>query len=256
MNFINTEKNFIISETVITSETLINAAKRTNAYLVALSNMFSELHFDIFYSLGQRNLSGFIGEVYKSILSDQVKPFEPNPHPDGRPDILSLDTQRLLTYYQKCFELKNGRPIPLKSSFSPFKFGGLEVKCCIGESSDKQKKSYSLEHDGNGFDLYCPRVGYINNINWWAHHANSTALLGLYYDYYSQNSNIPQVLAGFYSALSSDDWQKVSVGKAESKKTSNTSLNKTGKQKMKSNCVFYCSDPEYVEQFKKMKISL
>ena len=72
MNFINTEKNFIISETVITSETLINAAKRTNAYLVALSNMFSELHFDIFYSLGQRNLSGFVGEVYKSIQMDDL----------------------------------------------------------------------------------------------------------------------------------------------------------------------------------------
>lgn len=208
MDFISTDSSFTISSTKLTSDILIQAAKRTNTYLVTLSKLFSQLDFDIFYSLGQRNISGFLGEIYKNILSDEVQPFYPNPHPDGRPDILSLDSPHLLTYYQKCFELINGRSIPIKAKFSPFKYGGLEVKCCIGESTDKQKQQYRTAHNGIGFELYTPRVGYLNNINWWAHHSSSSNLLGLYYDYYAPEKNIPQILAAFYSTLSSDNWTK------------------------------------------------
>lgn len=248
MDFINTNSSFTISATEITSDMLIHAAKSTNIYLITLSELFSQINFDVFYSLGQRNLSGFIGEIYKNILSAEVEPFHPNPHPDGRPDILSLDSELLIDYYKECFNEINGRSIPVKSCFSPFKFGGLEVKCCIGESTAKQKEQYKNDHNGMAFGLYAPRVGYLNNVNWWAHHSGSSNLLGLYYDYYAPQNNMPQILAAFYSTLSADNWTKVSVGKPGNKKTSNTSLNASGKKRMKDNCVFYCSDKIYVTQ--------
>ena len=59
-----------------------------------------------------------------------------------------------------------------------------------------------------------------------------------------------------YSTLTETDWNKVSTGNPNNKKTSNTSLNKSGLQKMKNNCLFCCSDDEYIAQLKAIKIAI
>lgn len=255
MEFLDLNKSIQISKEVISSSELIEAANATNSYIKNLVSAFDELGFDIFCSLGQRNLSGFIGEIFKHILTAKHEGFVTNPHPDGCPDILFLDTEEIKEYYTSCFNIVNGRSVPIKSLFTPFKAGGLEVKCSIGSSGMPQTTRFINDH-GHTFSLYEPRVGYLNGITWWAHHSSSTNLLGLYYDYYEKENGIPQIIAAMYSNLTESDWNKVSTGNPTKKKTSNTSLNKSGLHKMKSNCIFCCSDEAYLAQLKAIKISL
>ena len=95
MEFLDLSKKIQIREEIITSAELIEAATATNSYIKSLVSAFDELGFDIFYSLGQRNISGFVGEIFKHILAAKHEGFIANPHPDGRPDILSVDTKEI-----------------------------------------------------------------------------------------------------------------------------------------------------------------
>ena len=255
MEYNNYNREIVIRNFRLTSSNLIDIAKATNLYIQNLVNIFNEIDFDIFYSLGQRNISGFIGEIYKNILANSFPELCSNPHPDGRPDILALDTQDAVNHYVECFAEINGREIPIKDMLTPFKYGGLEVKCSIGSSGKPQTQQFIAEN-GHTFSLYESRVGYLNGVTWWAHHSSSNNLLGLYYDYYAPLHGIPQILAAFYSELSNDDWNAVSRGNPNNKKTSNTSLNKQGLTKMKNNCMFSVSDTNYLTQFRNIGINV
>lgn len=253
MEYIDFGREIVIRNISLTSSNLISTAIDTNSYIRNLISIFNDINFDIFTSLGQRNISGFIGEIFKNILANNYPDLCPNPHPDGRPDILALDTPDAIKHYAKCFSEVNGRNIPVKDMFTPFKYGGLEVKCTIGSSSKYQTLQFISDHN-HAFSLYDSRVGYIDGINWWAHHSSSSNLLGLYYDYYAPFNGTPQILAAFYSELTSDDWNAVSHGNPHNKKTSNTSLNKNGVEKMKRQCMFSVSDTDYLNQLQRMGV--
>lgn len=255
MDFYDNNKTVRIRSFSLASADFIEAARNTNAYIKNLVQVFGPIGFDLFYSLGQRNISGFIGEIYKNFLANQFDALCLNPHQDGRPDILSLDTEEAQRYYQSCFNHVNGRPVPIKEQFTPFKYGGLEVKCSIGSSGKAQTARFAMEH-GHPFGLYDSRVGYLNGITWWAHHSSSSNLLGLYYDYYAPENHIPQIIAALYAELTGPDWNKVSTGDPQNKKTSNTSLNQSGLSKMKNNCLFCCSDEDYLTQLRTIKINI
>lgn len=255
MEFVDYRRTISIRDYSLTSKDLILAAEETNIYIEKLVEIFAEIGFDIFYSLGQRNISGFIGEIYKNILANHHPELCPNPHPDGRPDIIALDTPEARAYFRECFQIVNGREVPIKDKLSPFQFGGLEVKCSIGSSGKPQTNLFISRH-GHGFELYESRVGYLSGITWWAHHSSSSNLLGLYYDYYEPLRGTPQVLAALYSELSGEDWNAVSHGDPTKKKTSNTSLNKRGLTKMKQNCMFCVSDEKYQDQLASIGVIL
>lgn len=255
MNYIDNKKSITIRDLNISSSELIAVADETNSYICNLVRIFGDIDFDIFYSLGQRNISGFIGEIYKNILAKNHPELSPNPHPDGRPDILALDSPESIEYFKTCFAEVNGRQIPVKDMLSPYKYGGIEVKCSIGSSGKSQTTKYIAKF-GHAFDLYEPRVGHLNGITWWAHHSSSNNLLGLYYDYYAPQNGTPQILAALYAELNSDDWNAVSHGNPNNKKTSNTSLNKQGLMKMKSHCMFSIADDNYLEQLRSIGFNI
>lgn len=255
MQYTDFRKNITIRNFVVSSTALIEVADATNEYINNLVKIFNDIGFDLFYSLGQRNISGFIGEIFKNILASKYPQLTANPHPDGRPDVLVLETPSIKNYYDSCFYETNGRLMPTKDLFTPFKYGGIEVKCSIGTSGKSQTKKYIAEK-GHGFALYNSRAGYLSGITWWAHHSSSSNLLGIYYDYYENDNGIPQIIAAFFSELDESDWHKVSKGDPTHKKTSNTSLNKSGISKMKANCLFCCSDTLYTNQLRKIKCNI
>ena len=255
MDFLDYNKTIRIQNYAVDSKTLILAAIKANEYLCNLTALFKEIDFDIFTALGQRNISGFIGEIYKHILSGLCPALVANPHPDGRPDIIILDDATATNYYQNCFQVVNGRKVPIKSLFAPFKYEGIEIKCSIGSSGKASTQAFS-DRFGHSFSLYDSRVGYLNGITWWAHHSSSTNLMGLYYDYYANKEGIPQILGAFYSPLNGSDWNAVSHGDPNHKKTSNTSLNKEGLLKMKNNCIFLINDSQYIQQMRKIGVPI
>lgn len=227
----------------IAPATLIAATEKANAYLVRLPSVFKSQGAGFYAILNQRNLSGFIGEVLKHAIFSCDAAFTPNPHPDGRPDLLDLRGSDVRAYYNaNCFDqISKG---PLRDSLAPFKYGGVEIKCSIGKL-----KNASDREVGDS------RVELVNGITYWAHHAHACDLLGVYYDYEVKHQGSPQIRALFYTKVLASDWHKVSIGNPDKKKTSNTSLNKLGISKLYQSLALYNDDPRYTRLLDRLRIA-
>jgi hypothetical protein len=220
-----------------TQEELNEATYWTNKYLAELPTLFESTIVQFYTTLNQRNLSGFIGEVFKHVLFSLNQKFVPNPHPDGRPDILNLTASETWDYFEEmCFD-KVSRA-PLREYLAPFKYGGVEVKSTIGNTPNA----------GN-LGIGESRSHLITGLNYWAHHAHKCNLLGIYYDYCNLTYCSPQIKGLIYCDLVEVDWHKVSVGRPDRKKTSNTSLNQEGVSKLKRSLIMHSSEEKYVQMF-------
>lgn len=203
---------------------VVVAVVGANRYLAELRGHFTRIGFNLYESLGQRNISGFVGEVFSRTLAKQTSSLIANPHPDGRPDLIDVSSVQARDHLRiRCYiRTTSDRPIPVKAQFTPFKFGGVEVKSTIGDFPQ-------------GFDtprVGTPRCSRIRALTFWGHHRDCCNLLGIYYDYFVERDGAPQIVAVLHAKLEEADWNKVSVGKSESKKTSNTSLNSSGRAKL------------------------
>ena len=256
-NYIKLKENIQSNDLLVSGDTVVNSIQQTNEYLNQLCNLFTDLEFDLFEVLGQRNLSGVLGEIFSSFLCQNVEGFTVNPHPDGRPDILNLSNEEAANYFKnECFSLNNGRHLPLKNPLTPFKFKGVEVKCTVGSPKSGYKKQLEEDTGKKNFELGMSRIKYLSGFNYWAHHQHATDLLSLYYDYHPASNGTPQILAAFYANLLHDDWHEVSLGSETAKKTSNTSLNTGGKEKVYKGLVCIVDDKTYIEKFKQLGISI
>lgn len=231
-------KNFFSSEK-ISGTNMVDAILSTNEYLKDLPAVFSMDTIPFYTTLNQRNLSGFVGEVFKHSLCAYSERYIPNPHPDGRPDILDLAKPESKQFLDAICFSDNG--IPQRQHLAPFRFGGIEVKSTIG----------NLKGASN-FSIGIPRHANITSINYWAHHAHTCELLGLYYDFCTRNYGSPQIKAAFFGSLEASDWNKISLGNPNKKKTSNTSLNAKGVGKIRNSLICHSSEPEYVESLKRI----
>ena len=245
-NFNISIKQFQIDEFQVSTDMVLKAVVATNNYLVNLDNECKKLNVKFFDALGQRNLSGFIGEVYKKFLADNLEIIKLNPHPDGRPDLIFYKSH---DYYNSGFQEVGGKLIPNKTYFTPYNYGGIEIKCTLGTHSIPKKDK--IERNNKPFEIYEPRVNYLKGVTYMAHHSHNINLLGLYYDYYQGSNCCPQILTGFFSKIEKEDWGKVSKPKANTKTTSATSISKSGIEKLTRNCLFHINDMKYINSFKK-----
>jgi hypothetical protein len=227
----------------ISSDDILQVVVSTNNYIKEIDNLSRDYDFNFFESLGSRNISGIIGEIFANFFSIHLKNFVKNPHPDGRPDILDLSNKQIHDYYMnECFTTINNKKVPIKSKLTPFQFGGIEVKCTIGK-----KPSNSGGNKEFGFGK--PRIDSINGIMWQAHHVYSNTLLGLYFDYYEISGGLPQIMAVFYAELNEANWRKVVTGSSSSKSTSVTSLTSDGLNKMRNNCIVSINNSKFISKF-------
>jgi hypothetical protein len=213
----------------IPSSAVVTAVVDANLYLRDLRLQFRSIGFNVYESLGQRNISGFVGEVFSRVLSRHTPGLVPNPHPDGRPDLIDVSSPQAQEHLRiRCYAAgKSGRSVPIKAQLAPFKFGGVEVKATIGD----------LPQGVDPPTVGTPRHRHIRALTYWGHHCDCRNLLGVYYDYFVTRDSAPQIAAVFHARLSESDWNAVSLGRAGSKKTSNTSLNASGRSKLSSGLV-------------------
>jgi len=243
----------------IPSQTIIDAVVNTNDYLMKLKPMFKEMGFDIFNGLGQRNLSGFVGEIFVRSFSKKNSNFLFNAHPDGRPDLIDLSSKKSEKHYNSnCFNtLADGTVNPIRSKFAPYVYGGLEVKSSIGTPISQYKKRLKENLGVPGFEIGMSRIDYLHSITYWGHHTSCENLIGLYYDYYNEADFAPQILAVMHSEIDpSTDWRKVSTGKKESKKTSNTSLTLQGQDKLYNNVITVINDQIYLDKLSSIGLNI
>lgn len=223
------------------NEQLYDTTTCVNEYLAKLPGLFDSTIVQFYKTLNQRNLSGFIGEVYKHVLHSICPDFVPNPHPDGRPDMLYLKDPEVRKYFKEaCFEPSSGAPI--REALAPFHYGGVEIKSSIGNTPDAGE-----------LEIGQSRSQLITGLNYWAHHAHACTLLGIYYDYCNVTNNSPQIKGLVYCDVIETDWNKVSIGRPDKKKTSNTSLNKTGVAKLRESLIMFSDEPDYIKLFKRLE---
>lgn len=238
--------------------TLVSVAKHANSYLHEVDKMCRECAVDLFVLMGQRNISGFVGQVFSHSFAACVTNFKMNPHADGRPDLLDLSTKPSKDHFiNKCHEVVGGQVVPQRTLLAPFKFAGLEVKSSIGSPRPSYRSELLRLRGDSSLPVRTPRVSYLGSLNYWAHHTDFTNLLAIYYDYAEWLSGVPQILAAFYSPLNPPtDWNKVSVGKPGSKKTSNTSLTQRGQRKLLKGCLLVSQRAEYAEALRSVGASI
>jgi len=163
--------------------------------------ILKDIPVDIFAVLGMRNLSAFIGELFAKSLEKVCDGlYKSNPHQDGYPDLLLMNTEG-----QKDWEdLEKFNSLREKTPFSPFKNGGLEIKATCGSvPSPKEcaKKGISKPDIGD------TRIGVLKSYDWKAHHRETTNLIGLLWDF--DRTRAPRVVAVFFgNNMTEEDWGK------------------------------------------------
>lgn len=178
-----------------------------------IDEMYS-VDLDIAQVLGMRNLSAFIGELYASAAAkcDEIQ-FVRNPHQDGYPDLLFMDSKGKALWRSLSTKLND------KSPFSPFATGGIEVKATCGAiRTPEWFRARNTERPALGQT----RGEHLTGHDWKAHHRDTNNLVGLVWDFINTR---PRIVAAFYSSsLTIDDWGKLVKPKEGGGKTTSVSI--------------------------------
>ena len=231
---------------VLTAQEVIEAMNVANNAIRELSDTTMKFDINIFETLGMRNLSGMIGEYFaRSVVKVSSGKLESNPHQDGYPDLLLVDTRQKKEYLDTLFIMKDGRRHPIdKEHFSPFKCGGIEVKSTCGNTPPAKKVPKPLIGE--------QRVDLVNGFDWKAHHRETNHLLAVLWDFID---GLPTYVAAFYQErLEEDDWGKVVKPKDGGGRTTSVSvMSSQGIKKMCNNWVAVINDEKYINLLSRKK---
>jgi len=198
----------------VTSKNVFDAVLLTNKQL-------QRLPFVLFQDIDLKSLSGIVGAIFCSVLSENVdaivNPIEKG-HPDIVPKIAIHATEENLRNYEF----------------------GLEIKCTVGNIS---KGSNLIA----GFE----RINKLTGITWQAHHREVVELMGLIIDFVGlaiDNKKYPVVSGVFYTnKLSENDWGEISGTTGRNTKV--TGMLKSGKEKMGKGWIVLKDDEIFVKKY-------
>ena len=205
-----------------------------------IKKIMDDIPVDIFSILGMRNLSAFVGELFaRSIAKEANGLFISNPHQDGYPDLLLMDThgQKLYEALIKSVKLRD------KAPFSPFPNGGLEIKATCGSvPTPTQCAKKDIEKP----DMGDTRIHTMRAYDWKAHHRETNNLIGILWDF---NNHAPEIVAVFFgNHLTEADWGKIVQPKEGGGRTTSVSImTRSGVEKMYKNWIIVKNDPRYID---------
>lgn len=242
---INAESNIEIEENFsIPRRKIVEAIQLTNHKITELSSRLSSLNINLFETLGLRNLSGTVGEIFVQSISDVTKSkVIKNPHQDGYPDLLRKDTSFHEEYFHSCVDIKNDKIYPKdKELFSPYKYGAFEIKATCGETPPAKKIPKPLVGE--------QRIQILTKFDWKAHHRETTKLMSLVWDFIDET---PIIVAVFFRTdLTEEDWGKIiSPKEGKGRTTSVSIMTRNGVKKMCENWIALLDDDIYIERFSK-----
>ena len=225
---------------VMTTKDVVEAMNYANKAIRELSDLTMKFDINIFDTLGLRNLSGMVGELLaKSIKKVSAGKLESNPHQDGYPDLLMVETKQKKEYLETLYTIKDNKRYPVeKKFFSPFKFGGIEVKATCGDTPPAKQVPKPLIGE--------QRVSLVKSFVWKAHHRGTSHLLAVLWDFID---GLPTYVAAFYQEnLVADDWGKITKPKEEGGRTTSVSIMKAkGVKKMCGKWVAIINDEKYID---------
>ena len=164
---------------------------------------------DLFQILGLRNLSSFVGEVFaKQVRLSEAERLISNPNQDGYPDLCALTPEGKA--YVEEHKLSDGKIRRDKNLWSPYPFGGIEVKATCGNTPPAKKTAKPLIGES--------RLPIVKTAEWKAHHQETKILLGIFWDFVD---GLPTVLAVFYRndldttrGKTNEDWGALALPKS------------------------------------------
>lgn len=235
-------KNTSISfdgKTILSTQDVVDAMNYANTALKELNDTTQKFDINIFETLGMRNLSGMIGEYFAhSVMMISKGKLVSNLHQDGYPDLLLVDTPKKKNFFDTLYTVKNGKRYPIdKDHFSPFKYGGIEVKATCGSTPPASNVPKPLIGE--------QRVSLVNSFDWKAHHRETNHLLAVLWDFID---GLPTYVAAFYQDnLTVEDWGKIAQPKEGGGRTTSVSIMKSqGVKKMCSNWLAVLNDDAYI----------
>ena len=248
MNYILNEHNDvqIDGEVIISNENLLRAINFCNDAIRTLDEQTKQFDINIFEALGMRNMSGLVGEYFaKSVERFSCGNLHSNLHQDGYPDLLRTNTEQRLAYYRSLYTEENGKKYPKdKSLFSPFRYGGVEVKATCGSTPSASVMPKPLIGE--------QRIEKLTSFDWKAHHRETNNLLSIFWDFIEE---IPTVVACFYrNDLTIDDWGKIVQPKQGGGRTTSVSIMKSsGVKKMCQGWIAVIDSEPYINVLSKKK---
>lgn len=247
-NYIVRNKNIVFVEDtlVLTNQQVVDAIHFANKALYSLDQQTQAFDINIFETMGMRNLSGIVGEYLgKSLQRFSNGDLHSNLHQDGYPDLLLTNTPSRKRYFESLYSVINGKKYPHdKASFSPYRYGGIEVKATCGSTPPASQVPKPLIGE--------QRISLINSFDWKSHHRETNNLIGILWDFID---GVPTIVASFYrNDLIPDDWEKIVQPKAGGGRTTSVSImNKSGIRKMCAGWITVLDDPKYISALAKNK---
>lgn len=240
---INSNHSVMIEdEKIISNKDLLDAINFCNNAIRKLDEQTKQFDINIFEVLGMRNLSGMVGEYFgKSVQRFSHEGLHSNLHQDGYPDLLLTNTEERLLYYVSLYTEMNGKKYPKdKALFSPFKYGGVEVKATCGSTPPASRTPKPLIGE--------QRIKKVNSFDWKAHHRETNNLLSIFWDFIDE---VPTVAGCFYrNDLVIDDWGKiVQPSEGGGRTTSVSIMTRDGVKKMCEGWLAVIDMPEYIDAF-------
>lgn len=236
----------IDGECMIGVDALIEAVHFCNNAICTLDEQTKQFDINIFEVLGMRNLSGLVGEYFaKSVERFSGGGLHSNLHQDGYPDLLRTNTAARFQYYQSLYTVIDGKKYPKdKSLFSPFQYGGIEVKATCGSTPSASVAPKPLIGE--------QRVGKLTSFDWKAHHRETNNLLSILWDFIDE---VPTVAACFYrNDLTTDDWGKIVQPKSDGGRTTSVSImTSAGVKKMCKGWIAVIDSEPYIKALSSKK---
>lgn len=242
----NIERVFINDELILTNKQVVDAINFSNEALQSLDEQTRAFDINIFEAMGMRNLSGIVGEYLgKSLHRYSDGNLQSNLHQDGYPDLLLTNTDERKQYFETLYTVSNGRMYPRdKSLFSPFKYGGVEVKATCGSTPPASRVPKPLIGE--------QRIDLVNSFDWKAHHRETNNLIGILWDFINE---VPTIIAAFYrNDLVTDDWGRIVQPTEGGGRTTNVSImTSAGVSKMCAGWITIINDEKYITALAKKK---
>ncbi len=236
----------INGEIIISNQQVVSAIEFANAAIKTLDEQTKAFDINIFEAMGMRNLSGIVGEYLgKSLQRFSNGSLHSNLHQDGYPDLLLTNTKERKDYFSTLYSVISGKKYPKdKFLFSPYKYGGIEVKATCGSTPSANNIPKPLIGE--------QRISLINSFDWKAHHRTTNNLIGILWDFCD---GLPTIVAAFYcNSLTIDDWGKIVQPKEGGGHTTSVSImNCTGIKKMCNNWIAVIDDEQYISALSKTK---
>lgn len=226
---------------IMNGECVVEAISLANDALKTLNDTTLTFDINIFETLGLRNLSGLVGEYFsRCVMKVSNGKLYNNLHQDGYPDLVLIDTEEKKRYFDSIHITVNGKKNPLsKELFSPYKYGGIEIKATCGSTPPASKCPKPMIGE--------QRIEKINSFDWKAHHRSTNNLLAILWDFIN---NVPTIVAAFYqSGLTPDDWGNIVQPRTDGGRTTSVSIMKSsGVKKMCQNWVAVIDEETYIKK--------